>query len=495
MNNKLIKILFNIGFVLIFFPVFCIFFVPNTRAYIGIGTIVWLMLYSYCFIQNPKRFAKFITVIFKYKIFKAYFLFMFYIVFSMIIHISLGHYRANIGHYVGRITDFLIPSIAMYLFPTLSLYLRVSLKQIIKLLYFGIFTVLIIGIVQYIGIVLDVDFIQKILDIFSNLRLYLYKINPTSYHDLQRVHSILPEPSDLGKFIFILMPFGIELFVSKNNLFKNKIWSLITKYSLLPLMIFILVITKSPIYLILCFIELGILLFIYNLKRIRNHIVIFFIITIISIFFVTILYSSQTFKESKQYERINSTFNHITNFHELTVFSSSLACRIVSYRTHVEIWKLYPIFGVGLDNEGSYAKDLFNKLNYPLTNENILTYNAHPTVWGLNESVIWSTLSNLGLLGLFLLANFIYKNIISIKTIINKSNGIYKSFFKALFLSLIMISIISFYNLVLTSYQLWLILGLILAVSLHYKQIRVVKIISVNHNNKLIKGDDNEYIN
>lgn len=474
MKINIFKFLFYLGFILIFVPCFCIFFIPNTRAYIGIGTLIWLISYILCLLQNPKKFINFVNKIFNHEILKAYKFFMLCIVTTSIFHIFIGQYTANTGHYIGRITDFFIASVALYLFPLLSIYIKIPIKRTIKLFYITLYSVLIIGAIQYLSFILGISFVQKILDIFSNLRFYLHQFDYTSYQENTRAFSLYVEPSDFAKLICIMMPFGVNIFRCKYKLFKHTMLNICIKYTLLPLMILNIIFTKSPIYLIFCFIELPVLIIIENFDTIRKYFSVSIFVLILFVVSVFTMINSEWFSNTQQYNRIKSTIDNMTSFDSLTQKSASLACRIVSYRSHFEIFLLNPFFGVGLCNDAAYANKLFNRIKIPLTYENINTYYLHPKAWGLNESVVWSSLSNFGLIGFLLFCYFVYKNFKNIISIVKHSVGIEKNFSNSLSHSLLVICIISFYNLCLTSPQLWIILGLIVTISIYYNTYRFV---------------------
>ncbi|MBR6162436.1 hypothetical protein IKQ26_00895 [bacterium] len=464
----LYKKIYGLIFILLFFSQFVIVIIPGTGAgNIAVGLIGVLLFYLFLICSNYKKFLVFVKDLIKIPIIKVFFIYIIYVTVSMIIHKFLGHYKAPSYFYWARIYRFYIYSIPIFFFPALGLFCNIKLTHFVKWLYTLFIIVFITGIIQYLGLILNIGFIDTIISFFTNARATLYIDGGESVKSLLRVFSIFNEPSGFGQFIFIFMPIITTLSVSKYKIFKNNLVNNISKKTMLFLMFINLILTKSPIYLVLCTIEALILFTIINYHTIKKHFVRICIICIISVLIIPIIYSSfQNQIEQSYLGRIINTIQNLTNFQSFVLAESSLATRIVNYSIQLVSLKYNLLFGAGLYNIDVFLNDKYLQISpLPFTMENIAFYYNSSFVSATNKSIVWTSLAEFGLVGFFLYVWFIFKLFKS--TIKMLKLKIYSCIEQELLFgilgSLITLSVISFYNLGIDSPLLWIIYGLVVA--------------------------------
>ena len=462
-----IKTIYSIIFVLLFFTQFIIVFIPGTTAgNINVGILGMLLLYLLLLCTQFKNMKRFIRKVFSTQLAKYLVFFVGAITLFMIVHILLGHYKAPIYYYAARVYKFYIYTILVFLFPSLGIFLGLKIRDIIKLLFTISLIFFIVGIIQYIGIILNIEAIDFILGIFTNGRDALYLDGGESANKVAlRVNSLFGEPSGFGQFIFIFMPIIIFLSKSKYKIYDNVYFNNLVKRIMVLLMLVCLVLTKSPIYLVLCGIEYLFIFFIRHYTYIKKNLLKILIIAVILILVISnlcILLSPQIYETFVG--RIVKTVSAFGNFNILVFAEPSLATRIVNYNVQFLSLKYNPLIGAGLYNINIFLNSLYLKISpLPMTKENYMFHYNVRFCTATNQSVVWTSLAEFGILGFAFYVNFVVKVFKNTLQLIKLTEGIEQIFAKGIFYSLISLSIISFYNLSLDSVLIWTIYGIVLA--------------------------------
>ena len=464
MSIKLSYIYF-ITFILTFFPMFVIYIKKGTNGNIYVSLIFLIILYLFFIFNKIDRFKQSIKQLLRIPITKYYLFFLAYIVMSLFIHILLGHYTAPVSFYAVRIYKFFVATIPVYLLPLLGLFLGIRFKCILKLFIIIIWSLFLISIIQYLCFLFDIKIMISIFDFFTNARAAAYYDVHDALENL-RVYAFFSEPSALGQFIFIVMPFVISIHNTKYALFNNKYLNLFIKRTILVFMLCALIFTKSPIYLVLCFIELFVLFFMIYWNKIKKYLsqiclLLFILITILFLLFI----NYQTKLEQTYVYRIIKTIYSFGDFDKLILLEPSLATRIVSYSIQISAFIKAFIFGCGLNNVDIYINHLSYIVNshFNLTFENMYNYLLTQYCFTVARSILYTSLAEFGLIGFSLYVLFIIKNLKFLSKIRKSFQGIEASCLVALIHSFVAIGIISFYNLGLDNSIVWLIYGWALA--------------------------------
>ena len=453
--------LYIISFILTFFPMFVIYIKKGTNGNIYIGLLTTILMYLLFIILKNKYFKKSLIILSKNTIIKSYLYYIGYISFALIFHIILGHYKANISFYAVRIYKFYFAAILIYLLPFIGIIIGIKFRKLLKLFIFIIWILFLISIIQYFAFVFNITFLISIIDFFSNARAALY-LDSTNVQTGLRAYAFFSEPSALGQFIFIIMPFVILISKCKDRIFKNIFLDKLVKKSFLTFMLLTLIFTKSPIYLVLCFIELLILLLINYWNRIKRYlmsIILSIIILLLILFVLFINYQSQL--EQTYIFRIIKTIYSFGDYDKLVILEPSLATRIYAYAIQLIAFKKAFIFGCGLNNAEIFVNSFYlSESLLPPTAENFyLGYLNKQNLCNLNRSVVYSSLAEFGIIGFSLYIIFWIKNLKVLNSLKKYFQGFEYSFLIALIQSFIAIMIISFYNLNLDNSIMWLIFG------------------------------------
>lgn len=469
-TKKRIQIIFFILFSLAFFPAFI---VPLGGAmYIYVISILG---YSVLFLSILLFHDKFIFIkkLFHIKTFRLFCLFISFCIITTIIHNFLGYNKGGLFNKMIAVGNFLTPNILVYFLPIFGLTVfKVKVNSMIKLFYFMLYMVIFIGLIQYFAYIFEFSVLIQAIDFLSNK----VSINtvPNLYNCVitKRVYSVETEPSILGQFIFITLPFIYMLNRTGFSIYRNIKLNYMIKKTIFPMAIIVLILTKSPIYLVLVFSEIFVLFLIYNYKKIKKIILpLFLIITFLIILFLIYRLFNIDIDIDKSYlSRIFVALSCIDDFEKLVYFEPSLATRIISYYTQVIIFTKNIFFGVGIGNAEYVASRIFMLLPIPLTSESFIGYFKYTYKVVLNPSVIYTLLAETGLVGFALYVFFVANNIIALSKLKLYTSGFYADFINSLSLSTVAICVISFYNLAINNRMMWLLYGLSLMIIYNFRR-------------------------
>ena len=275
--------------------------------------------------------------------------------------------------------------------------------DIIKFYYKFVIIVLFLGIINSISINFDITIIQNLFDNFlTNTRNFDTNVSEFASSSIytigKRVKSIFVEPSYFANFICFNIPLLIGLHKNNKVLYKNRIINHILKKSSIFIALYLLVMTKSPIFTMIAITEL-IIYYIFFTKYSKQKLFILFSFPFI--IFLT-LYIISNINISETYiERIYKTISSFGNFNELVSLESSLATRIVNIVNQIILGVNNPFFGVGY---GNYIEPLGKQLlasPLPLTEENIRNIGI-----GGNYFFLWTNFCEIGFLGIIIIYSF-----------------------------------------------------------------------------------------
>jgi len=467
----LFKQIYGLIFILLFFSAFVIFFIPNSGFFYIVGTTLAVALLFIIFCLYNKKYYIFLKESLKTKPIKILLILCLYIISVWLIHYFLIYLKLPISYYLVRLPRFFIYLFSSILFPITGLFLGIKFKNIIKLFYISIMIILLAGFIQYFSFLFNIRYIDYLFDFFTNLRIF-YEF-PDSCKENMRIFSIFGEPSAFGQYIFIITPYIVALTKSKYKLFKNNYINLLFKKSFIPILISDIVFTKSPIYLILCFIEILILLCVFHYKLIKKlrYFIVSIILTIILIIILQYSILEKSVSDSFLYRIINTIYS-FGNFNKLIFLEPSLATRIIYYYNHFLVFKQNLLFGCGFYNADIYLNHSLLSSSLPVTPEVITRYYNTSYSVGTAYSLIWTSLAEFGLVGISLYISFVISNISKLKKCLSLYSGIEKVFCLGTLFSIIAMFIISFYNLSFDSTLVWIIYGLSLLCIVNAKIIR-----------------------
>lgn len=475
MDKYIFKYLYYFSFIFIFFPFFVIYIFPGTNGNIMIALLFLLILYLLIILFKFKRVIRYIKYLSRNTIIRSYLYFLGFVMFTTIINILCGNYKETPVFYIIRVYKILFAVILVYFLPLLikCFNININLKNLIRLFYCIIWVFFLVAIIQYLSFIFDISIIYKFIDLFSNARVGLYGDTIESNRIGYRAYSFFSEPSGLGQFIFIIMPFVINLSKTKYKLFENKYFNFLIKKTILPMMLLVIILTKSPIYLCLCLIEFFVLILLLNYRLIKKYFLQILCIISLILFIVILTYLSyKTAIEQTYFIRIIRTVYSLGDYNKLVVLEPSLATRIFNYSMQLVIFTKKMFIGCGLSNSEVYVNSFYLKeALLPLTPENyIKQYLMKPNSTGLNKSIVYTSLAEFGIIGFCLYSFLIYKMYYQITNIQDKLRDIFSTFASSISQSIIAICVISFYNLSLDNSIVWLIYGLALAMILVFKQ-------------------------
>ena len=458
-----IKGMYVITFILSFFSAFEFFFIKGSGLFYNVAVLCGIGMFFLMLFCSQKKLLVFIKNILSIPVAKHLLVFLIYIIISVIIHYFLGFYKAPLYYYLVRIPRFYIYVATGCLLPAIGLFLGFKLHDIIKFFYISAMIIFIIGIVQYLSFLLHLNFMDYFFNFLTPERT-LYKF-PLECRERLRVYSVFPEPSSFGQYIFITMPFIISMAQSKYRLFKNVILNKVFKKSLVPIMLLNIIFTKSPIYLVLCFSEFGILTAIYKKELIKKY---FSIILGFLVIFATIAIIHFTTLESSLEDtyiyRILNTIYSFGDFNKLVTLEPSLATRIFYYVNQFDAFKKNVLFGCGFHNVDIYLNKHLMNSSLPITLEAIQRYfNTNFNV-SVAYSLFWTGLAEFGLVGMLIYISFVIKNVFILSKVRYLYEGNEQIFCQSLMYSIVSLFIISFYNINIDALLVWVIYGLSFAI-------------------------------
>lgn len=429
-----IKIIFIFTITYIFFLLgeFCIkagtYVIP---IYFFVGILYLLLLY----IKYPKTINHKLHTLYKTNIGKILLLFVFWTFVTIIVSIFQGTFifSSFISNYIGNFfNSFLFPLFIGFLTVTMIK----SYKPLNKILFFTFYSILILGIIEYIGIKYNISFIKEIFSILVN-RVSILTSQEKLFimaYEKPRIATIFGEPGELANFLVTMSPIYFYFFKIKKNFI-----------SLLLFLLFIinLILTQSPINLV--FFAIITLFASFNtLKNLYIKHKRYFLYSLSIIFTILLILSSIIFKidTSNSYiTRITKVVQNIKSINSLILAEASLGTRICTYEAQIRMGIDHPIFGVGYANMNSLWGKYILKLPHYITPE-VYRYAIANTQKG-GAAFIWKIFAETGFVGVILLYTFWIILLLKAKQTIKFAKN--KELIKAFYYSLLIYFCFSFY--------------------------------------------------
>lgn len=395
--------------------------------------------------------------------FKYFVYFYIWVLISGLLNVINGHYS---------VSRFLYYCIFQLIFGCMSIYILtsfifpkyLSLKFLIKFLVVSYYFLIFFGIMEFIGHLTNNSTLQTVNDFIVNARFYSDAIDYKPVID--RVKSTFAEPGWFGSFICFNLPIIYSITGSKFKIFQNHLLNKFTKITLIPFIWMSIILTRSPIWLIICLI-VTFWFYIKNLiSFVRKHIIV--IVFIISFIMILCYFLSFNFNIEETYlNRIVRAIESINSIDNLVRNEASLGNRVICYAFTLLLFLKHPFIGVGLWNTGAHIMKTIDASKIPLTKELEFSYNYAWTnnspVMSANSAIFYNTLADMGIIGFLLLYCFFIKSFLFCKNVAKSLIGIEQAFTKGVSLSILTIICTSIYDTYLTNVYIWFIISLSLS--------------------------------
>lgn len=461
LNNILLLPLF-----LMFFPAFA-FYLPGLKGVYLYFFIVLYVCIGLILILDGKKNINNVVKIVKNSPMKILIMTLSLMIVNSLLLIIIGKSGfSSIRSIIMQIGLFVLP-IIFYFSAIIGRY--ISYEKFIKLFLILFWINLNIGFIAYIGQLFNIEIINSIFDFFANERLLgvansKIEMQASNYvaFGLPRLDNLFAEPGFYAQFLYIFLPLIFAFSQSKYSISKNKIFNIIIKQTIVPYTLISIILTLSPIYLVLTILLSIIYYFkeiVILIKRYNIHILIFLTT------FVAILFKID-WSETYLSRIINIVIN-VKSFDDFILIEPSLASRIVSYINSIIVFFKHPFTGVGFGNI-NLSHVMYNQLLHSpvsLTPEIILKTNAilyDTNRVFINKGYIYTFLAENGIFITGLLTYF-YIRLFKCLNILQKYNtdSFNYTIIKGSRGCLIGIFIIIFYNLQFLDMYLYLIIVLI----------------------------------
>lgn len=451
-----------------FLPAFCI---PFGGKPVLLFFVLLVFSFVVLLIFSSKYVLKHIVQLYKKTSYKYFVNWVLWVLLSGLLLVVFGKYHVNRYIYY-MILYLLINMVLPLLLPTFIIKNEKSFFEIVKLIFICIYIIFILGIINYIGINFS---IKPILDFFVfivNQRAFTGVATAVQYST--KVFSVFVEPNLFAGFICIFLPIIYLLSASKYTIFKNRYINFITKKTIFPLAIINLILTHSPIYLVVGVIISFCIVIHRNLSKVKKNMNRFFIIIcsiiLFSLFGFYKIANSTEDSDNKYLSRIKITIQAIYNldYDYLALNEESLASRITSYYNSIRLFKKYPITGVGLGNAKHYMAQIYISSPILLTRENMDCLKKSYTTGRLNfnSAFVYELLAETGIVGFLLYYFFVWKTYTRLKKIKEYYNGILYDFICGLQnFYILLFTIFAIYNTGLIDIPIWFLLGTSIAIS------------------------------
>ena len=427
----------------LYFEGFIFRFGGNSYTYYYI-LMIFLLFLSYIFFCGKHFLVKlkflYLKTPFKYLVYFIAWLFI-----DAIILILTQKATILIFYYI--VVKLLIPAMICYMISSVFIPKYISLKFAIRLLLLFMFGFICLGFIGFIGDTFNISFFQSIVNSISNLKELM--VGGDTLFDATsgsaRARSVFHEPGSFAKYILLISPIVYKICLSKYKIFKNNFCNCFFKYTLIPLSLICVILTKSPIFFIFMFIFLISYFYKNILFLLKKY---FILISLFCIYIILFLINTSVFLEKTYLARIFTTIKNMNDFYSFVILEPSLASRVVSYINSFLLFLQKPFIGYGIDNVRFYMTQQFLNSPVPLTFENIdLLKDALVTSQGTgyNKSLLTCLLSETGLIGTGLYFLFLYKHIKYIDKLKIYFTGIEEKFLDGLKFTIIIVIISSFY--------------------------------------------------
>lgn len=442
-----LKYIYLLPLIFLFLPAFYV----KCGTYTPFYFILILVFSGFLFFHSPERITKLLFLLLKKTPFKYFILFLVWILFSLFILFVFQ--KISFLHFLYSIIIYCFIYLFLYfIYPAFCVRYLFSIKEIYKFIIVSWVIVFIWGIIAYLGVCFQIDFINLIQNSLSNRQML---VGNNAFIFLQRARSTFFEPGFYAYFICINLPLFYEFLKLKNRLFSNIRLNTIIKKTLIPLAWLNIVLTFSPIALIFGIIITMVYFYkkVLKLFTVRN---LFYLLIIILLFIIF----GNSILQSTLIKRIIAFLACIKNVELLNFYEPSLYTRIVSYVNSFIVALKHPILGVGLGESKFMMHYQFINSPIVLSKENmsILQQSFYSGRMIFNRNIFCDIVSETGFVGGFIFYFYLFKSFIVLRKITKKTFGLRRNFLLAIQKVLLTIIFLSFYevSIVNASYHLFI---------------------------------------
>lgn len=356
--------------ILFFFPQFA-FTLPGLKGtYLYFFVVLYILLGLLLYKDRTKIIGNFINFI-KLTPFKYYVIVLVATIFSTLCasFIGLTTYSQNIHSIIFQILLYILP-IFIYFSHVIDGY--ISYEDFIKFFVLLLWINLIIGFIAFIGQFFDIKIINSIFDFFANSRLLKVnlgidaQVNVSNYvaFGLPRLDGLHEEPSYYARFLYLFLPFVYSFSNNQYKIVKNKNIDKLIHVTFIPFAWINIILTFSPIYLILSSTITIIYYFKEILLLVKKYSILIICLLLIVITLVVSIDLSETYLS-----RIINILANVHSFADFIIIEPSLATRIITFVNTFCVFLQHPIFGVGMGNIQAYMYNQYLNSPLPLTPE------------------------------------------------------------------------------------------------------------------------------
>lgn len=399
---------------------------------LGIGFIV---LYA---LLNTKTFYKELKQTFSNVFGKILLVWIIWCFISVIYNVIFSGYSLTAGLYYFFFHGILLILMPYYLAYTIVT--KMKNEQVIKYYLIFVFIIYVLGLINYIFLYSGIPFLQSFFsDYIVNTR------QDSGYSELFRVKSTFVEPSYFANFICCNLPLCYLFVNAKFQISSNKTFNYIVKNTMWIVAWFLIVTTKSPIFILFAvLISFAYVLFYINKEYLKRFFIIFTILLLFLFLFNILIIDNINIDISQTFiKRIQATIDSFGSFEKFIIVETSLATRIVNYVNQFILFTNNIIFGVGYGNIIEPLRHQFSLSPLPLTYE----IKGKLATGMANSTIAWMSLAETGLIGTLLLYTFFFviirKTIYLVKLLKNTNNVF---FIRGILWAFFIITIISFYD-------------------------------------------------
>lgn len=465
-----------------FLPAFAFYF-PGLGIYAFFIFIIYLTL-PLLFILDNQKMVKMLYLINKHTPLKYFTIVLLLVAMNGLITALFGIASTGtiLKYIVLREVLFILPLLIYFIY---VIYKYLTYRRFVKLFIFLYWLTLIIGFVAYIGQLFDITVINNLFDFLANKRIIAHSLGlgrenelSSNYYSygLPRLDALMEEPAYYASFLYVFMPLCYSCKDNSFKIFKNIYLNKLIKNTIVPFAWLSLILTFSPIYLILTII----ITVIYYFKKIK-YLVRKYYIFIFSILFIMSFFAIKVDLSDTYISRIINVLINIHSFEDFIVIEPSLATRICSFANTICVFFKHIVTGVGIGNLASSMYYQYQHSPLPLTPE-IIERNSILAIKKeafFNQSYIYAFLAENGVIIFGILVYFyykIFKHFLVINVHYSRFPNFYTFWTKGLLFTLIALLIGSFYSSSMLGVEYYLIISLmIIFIYLYKKNIRNIR--------------------
>ncbi len=365
-------------FLPLFFSFMPSFVVPAGSIFFPVYFLVLYAVILFLLIKDNKKIILRIRHIAKNTPLKIYFLVWGMITVDMLFLITTGRMSFH------RLLVALFYRLILNILPILLYYIYIidnyiSYEKFMRFFIILFWCSLIFGFIGYAGQYFNISFIIDMFNFLSNGRELSWTqsgvnmiANTSDYtaFGLPRLDNLCQEPSNYAHYLCMFLPLILAFSDSRLKFSKNRYINIMIRKTLPFFTILSIILTLSPIALILCII-LIIFCYLRNIIRfIKKYYPLCAGVPAVLFFTIIRIDLSETYLS-----RIVNVLTQIHSFEDFIAVEGSLATRIISYINTLCVFAQHPFAGVGMGNLPYKMTDQFLNSPVPLTAE-IIDKNA-----------------------------------------------------------------------------------------------------------------------